>query len=107
MDEFLEGSDKGAILVSLNSNFLNDKISNLVLKTFAELPQYNFIFKIASNDILISSTENIYVDKFTLQNDILAHPKVVAFLSNSDRLSTQAACHYGVPIIGKIVQINK
>lgn len=89
---------------NMKSNMLGKETLTTILETFAQLPDYNFIWKFESeaSDLPISLSENVMIAAFLPQNDILAHPNVVAFISHAGMLSTHEALYHGVPIIGKI-----
>lgn len=79
----------------------NERLEN-ILKTFAAIPEYNFIWKFESevSDLPIKPTKNVFISKFLPQNDILAHPKVKAFVTHSGLFGTQEATWYGKPMVG-------
>lgn len=111
MEKFINSGKKGTILMSLGtnmkSNLLGDKLLTSILSTFAALPEYNFIWKFESeaNELPIPPTKNVMLGKFLPQNDILAHPKIVGFISHSGLLSTHEALYHGVPVIGKYLKV--
>jgi glucuronosyltransferase len=87
---------------NIKSNMLgNERLEN-ILKTFAAIPDYNFIWKFESaiKDLPIKPTKNVYIANFLPQNDILAHPQVKAFVTHSGLLSTQEATWHGKPMVG-------
>lgn len=99
INEFISNGKKGTILVSLASN-LGSTVLMSILRAFDELPEYNFVWNFES-ELDAASTENVLVHKFLPQNDILAHPNVIAFISHSELLSSQEAFYHGVPMIGE------
>lgn len=108
MEKFISSAEKGTILMSLGTNMKSnmlgiERLTN-ILKTFAELPQYNFIWKFESDpsDLPLVPSKNVFIGKFLPQNDVLAHPNIIAFISHSGLLSTHEAFYHGVPIIGKV-----
>lgn len=109
MEKFIISGEKGTILMSLGtnikSNLLGEKLLTNILKTFAALPQYNFIWKFESevSELPVKPTKNVMIGKFLPQNDILAHPKIIGFISHSGLLSTHESFYHGVPVIGKIL----
>lgn len=106
MLKFVEGSKRGTVLMSLGTNVKSNMLGNerltSILKTFASLPEYNFIWKFESEvkDLPIKPTKNVFISKFLPQNDILAHPRVKAFVTHAGLLSSQEAKWYGKPMIG-------
>lgn len=102
---FVESSSKGTVLMSLGTNIKSNSLGNErlteIISTFAELPEYNFVWKFESEakDLPIPITKNVFISKFLPQNDILAHPNVEAFITHSGGLSTQESLWYGKPMI--------
>lgn len=84
------------------SNLLGDETLKNILEIFKSLPQYNFIWKFESeiSELPIVPSKNVMILKFLPQNDLLAHPKVIAFVTHSGLLSTHEALYHGVPMIG-------
>lgn len=107
MEKFVSSAKKGTILMSLGTNMksalLGEELLKKIIKTFAALPDYNFLWKFEAdpNDLPIAPTKNVMIQKFMPQNDILAHPKVVGFVSHAGLLSSHEALYHGTPIIGK------
>lgn len=107
MEKFISSSKKGTILMSLGTNvkshLLGEKLLTNILKTFAAMPEYNFLWKFEAeeSELPIKPTKNVMLGKFLPQNDILAHSKVVGFISHGGMLSTHEALYHGVPVIGE------
>lgn len=78
----------------------NERLSAIV-NTFAQLPDYNFIWKFESEpqELPVAPSRNVFIAKFLPQNDILAHPSVKAFITHSGLLSTQESLWYGKPMV--------
>lgn len=105
MLNFIESGKRGTVLMSLGtnikSNMLGKETLSSIIRTFAQLPDYNFIWKFESepHELPIELPRNVMVAKFLPQNDILAHPSVKAFVTHSGLLSTQEALWYGKPMV--------
>lgn len=86
---------------NIKSVFLGKERLKSVLETFAQLPDYNFLWKFEAEveDLPIKPTKNVMVGKFLPQSDILAHPNLVAFVTHSGMLSTHEAYWRGKPMI--------
>lgn len=103
---FVESGKKGTVLMSLGtniqSNSLDNEILTYILKTFASLPDYNFIWKFESepHELPVELSSNVMVSKFLPQNDLLAHPNLKAFITHAGGLSTQESLWYGKPMVG-------
>ena len=105
MLEFIEKGKRGTVLMSLGtnmrSNMLGKERLSAIVKTFAQIPDYNFIWKFESepHELPVAPSKNVFVSKFLPQNDILAHPSIKAFVTHSGLLSTQESLWYGKPMI--------
>ncbi|CAH2041369.1 unnamed protein product, partial [Iphiclides podalirius] len=64
----------------------------------ADLPQ-RVVWKWETKS-LPGKPKNIFVSKWLPQNDLLAHPKVLAFYSHCGLLGVTEAVYHGVPIVG-------
>lgn len=86
---------------NMKSNMLGKAMLSNILEAFAQLPDYNFIWKFESEprELPIPPSRNVFIAKFLPQNDILAHPDVKAFITHSGLLSTQEALWYGKPMV--------
>lgn len=113
MEAFIKSGKKGTVLMSLGtnmkSNLLGAERLTYILKTFSQIPDYNFIWKFESDvkDLPIVPSKNVMVGKFLPQNDILAHPNLKAFISHSGMLSTHEALWHGKPIIGMPIFVDQ
>ncbi|KAI1691167.1 UDP-glucoronosyl and UDP-glucosyl transferase domain-containing protein [Ditylenchus destructor] len=103
----LENSKKGAILLSFGSIWDSTKMSEQLklsfLKVFSKFPEYDFIWKLKVNEsdiALFRSSTNLRVVDWMDQGSILAHPKLVAFISHCGQNSLSEAAHSGVPLVG-------
>lgn len=106
MKTFVESGKKGTVLMSLGTNILSsmlgEKVLTTILKTFEEIPDYNFIWKFEAepNELPVKPAKNVMVAKFLPQNDLLAHKNLKAFITHAGGLSTQESLWYGKPMVG-------
>lgn len=111
IDEFLLKGKKGAVLVSFGSNFRSDDFGRKrieeILDAFRQLPDYNFIWKFETTEMLKNVPQNVITRAWLSQNDILAHRSIKAFVSHVGLLSTQEATWHGVPLIGVPIFIDQ
>ncbi|XP_050344523.1 UDP-glycosyltransferase UGT5-like [Nymphalis io] len=102
LKKFIEESEHGVIYISFGSMLKatltpKDKIE-AITAALSELPQ-RVIWK-WEEKTLPGNPKNIYLSKWLPQNDILAHPKVLAFYSHCGLLGTTEAIYHGVPMVG-------
>nr|XP_032518412.1 uncharacterized protein LOC116770883 [Danaus plexippus plexippus] len=100
--KFIEDSEHGVIYISFGtilkpSSIKPEKLKSII-EALEELPQ-RVVWK-WNKRTLPGNPKNIYLSKWLPQNDILAHPKTVAFFSHCGLLGTTEAISHGVPIIG-------
>ncbi|XP_017040219.2 UDP-glucosyltransferase 2 [Drosophila ficusphila] len=103
LEEFVQGSgEQGVIYFSLGSNVKSKDLPperrELILKTFASLPQ-RVLWKF-EDDQLPGKPKNVFISKWFPQPDILAHPKVKLFITHGGLLSTIESIHHGKPVLG-------
>ncbi|KAM3961543.1 UDP-glycosyltransferase UGT5-like [Aphomia sociella] len=99
--KFIEESEHGVIYISFGSLLRAataplDKLQ-AIIDALSLLPQ-RVIWK-WEKESLPGNPKNIYLSKWLPQNDILAHPNVLAFYSHCGLLGTTEAIHHGVPIV--------
>ncbi|CAK1582730.1 unnamed protein product [Parnassius mnemosyne] len=99
--KFIEASQHGVIYISFGSMLRAASMSRnqleTILSTLSELPQ-RVIWK-WEEDSIPGNPKNIYISNWLPQNDILAHPNVIAFYSHSGLLGTTEALYHGVPVL--------
>ncbi|XP_072931510.1 UDP-glucosyltransferase 2-like [Epargyreus clarus] len=99
--KYIDESEHGVIYISFGSNMRTSTLPQTKLESIIaavqELPQ-RVIFK-WERKTLPGNPKNIYVSKWLPQNDILAHPKILAFFSHCGLLGATEAIHYGVPLL--------
>ncbi|XP_041981637.1 UDP-glycosyltransferase UGT5-like [Aricia agestis] len=102
LKKFIEESEHGVIYVSFGSILKPSSMSKdkmiAIIETLKELKQ-RVIWKWNKKD-LPGNPKNILVTKWLPQNDILAHPNVLAFFSHCGQLGVTEAVYHGVPVIG-------
>ncbi|XP_070497144.1 uncharacterized protein [Chironomus tepperi] len=107
--EFLDDANDGAILFSLGSKVDISHFSNetmeIILNVFSKLNQ-RVIMKWGSSE-LHNKPDNVYIDSWLPQNDILAHPNVKLFMSHCGIGGIMEAKYHGVPIIGTPLYIDQ
>lgn len=102
--EFLKNTEEhGVILFSLGTNinsadFSWEKLSQ-ILYVFSKLNQ-KVIWKWEGEKIPLNKSDNILMEKWIPQDDILAHPNIRLFISHCGLGSVTEALFHGVPILG-------
>uniref|UniRef100_A0A914DUU6 glucuronosyltransferase n=1 Tax=Acrobeloides nanus TaxID=290746 RepID=A0A914DUU6_9BILA len=86
----LEKGKKGVVFFSLGSNANTKNIpyefKKNLFEAFKNLPEYHFLVKINEGDLegeeLAKSISNLFIFQWAPQPDILAHPKLKAFITH-------------------------
>ncbi|XP_065208651.1 UDP-glucosyltransferase 2-like [Planococcus citri] len=99
---FIDSSPKGVIYLSLGSaakfsglpKHMHDSFTNVMEK----LP-YRVIWRHDKPEMVSNTSKNILVQKWLPQKDILAHPKVILFITHSGIFSTFEAIYFAVPML--------
>ncbi|XP_065208667.1 UDP-glycosyltransferase UGT5-like [Planococcus citri] len=99
---FIESSTEGVIYLSLGSvtkfSGLPKHIQDSFVQILQKLP-YRVIWRHDKPETIPKASKNILVKKWLPQKDILAHPKVILFISHCGIFSTYEAIYFGVPIL--------
>lgn len=103
--DFADSATNGLVLFSLGTNVRSDSLGTekieTILKALGRLKEYKFLWKFETKEKLpIQLPENVKIQAWMPQNDILAHRNTKLFISHCGLLSTQEAMWYGVPILG-------
>ncbi|XP_037908839.1 UDP-glucosyltransferase 2-like [Hermetia illucens] len=102
LENFIKNSTKGSVLISFGTNvrsdLFGDEKQKMVMDVARKFPDYNFLWKF-EKDPSNGKLPNLLVKTWLPQNDILAHPKMKAFVSHGGGLSTQEATWHGVPLV--------
>uniref|UniRef100_A0A1B6KQH8 UDP-glucuronosyltransferase n=1 Tax=Graphocephala atropunctata TaxID=36148 RepID=A0A1B6KQH8_9HEMI len=100
MKEFLDGAENGVIYLSMGSvvpdHFLPAEYFNNFINVFRRLPQ-RVLWKTTSE--LNNLPDNVMVSKWTPQQDVLAHPNVVLFMTHGGLQSQHETISTGVPVV--------
>ncbi|XP_008191816.1 UDP-glycosyltransferase UGT5 isoform X4 [Tribolium castaneum] len=101
LEKWINESAHGVIYFSLGSmikghTFPDEKRSEF-LKAFGRLPQ-RVLWK-WENETMSGKPDNVMIQKWMPQLDILCHPNVKAFISHGGLLGTTEAVHCGVPVV--------
>ncbi|CAI6362864.1 unnamed protein product [Macrosiphum euphorbiae] len=102
LNDFINGAEHGVILFSLGSvvseeSLGADKLNN-ILDAFLRLKQ-RVIMKFDADKYKIQLPVNVKVVKWFPQRDLLAHPKVLLFISHAGMMSTIETIHCGKPMV--------
>lgn len=104
IDEFLKKGKKGSVLMALGTNIRSDELGqdriNMVLEAFRSIPDYNFLWKFETTEMLTKLPPNVKISAWLPQNDILAHPSVKLFITHGGLLSTHETIWWGKPQVG-------
>lgn len=100
--EFIESAKHGVIYFSMGSNIkssqLPEEVRNGLLKAFSKLKE-RVLWK-WEEEHLPGKSDNLLINAWFPQDDILAHPNVKLFITHGGLLSSTEAVYHGVPIIG-------
>lgn len=111
LDTFMNTSKDGVIYFSLGTNMksanLKEQRIQIILDVMAQLPQYNFLWKMDIDENQFKVTRNVLTKTFFPQRDIFGHPKLKVFVTHSGGLSTQEAIWFGVPMIGMALFVDQ
>ncbi|KAJ6644050.1 UDP-glucosyltransferase 2, partial [Pseudolycoriella hygida] len=101
LQEILDKAEHGAIYFSLGSNVKSQNIpvekQREILNVFRKLNQ-TVLWK--WDDELPEKLDNVFVNHWYPQDDILAHPNVKLFITHGGFLSITETIYHAVPIIG-------
>ncbi|CAH1987225.1 unnamed protein product [Acanthoscelides obtectus] len=101
LEQYISESKNGVIYFSLGSTMkghtLPKEKRNAFLEVFRDMPE-RIIWK-WENDTMEGKPDNVLLQKWTPQFDIICHPNVKAFIFQGGMLSLSEAAHCGVPII--------
>ncbi|XP_062122130.1 UDP-glucosyltransferase 2-like [Drosophila sulfurigaster albostrigata] len=103
IEDFIEGAGSAGVIYfslgsNINSNDLPEERTQMLLRTFASLPQ-RVLWKF-ENDQLPGKPSNVFLSKWFPQPDVLAHPNVKLFITHGGLLSTIESIHHGKPVLG-------
>ncbi|XP_033475182.2 UDP-glucuronosyltransferase 2A1-like isoform X1 [Epinephelus lanceolatus] len=101
MEEFVQSSgDAGIVVFSLGSfikNITTDK-GNMIASALAQLPQKVLWRYSGEKPATLGANTRIY--DWIPQNDLLGHPKTVAFITHGGANGIYEAIYHGVPMVG-------
>lgn len=100
--KFVEGAEHGVIYFSLGSNLKSKDLPkekrSAIVETLRGL-KYRVLWKYEDEN-LPDKPANVFVSKWFPQDDILAHEKVIAFITHGGLLSTMETIYHGKPVVG-------
>lgn len=107
LKKFMDSHPEGVVYVSFGSaikpSSMTPEQKNVFLDSFTTLKDVPIIWKWDDDD-LTGIPENVLVQKWLPQNDLLAHPYLKVFVTHGGLGSTQEALTHAVPLVG--VPIN-
>ncbi|KAF5283541.1 hypothetical protein FQA39_LY17321 [Lamprigera yunnana] len=102
LQSLMDSSKDGVIFFSLGSNLKSRDLPlqklNIFLKTFSKLNQ-TILWK-WEDENLSGKSDNVIINKWWPQQDVLAHPNVKLFISHGGLLSVIETVYHGVPLLG-------
>ncbi|KAI5633115.1 UDP-glucoronosyl and UDP-glucosyl transferase domain-containing protein [Phthorimaea operculella] len=102
LQTYLDDSRDGVIYFSFGTNVDTAKLSKetiqVFVNVFSKLP-FDVLWK-WNQDVLPGISDNIKINKWFPQSDLLRHPKIKLFITQGGQQSTDEAIVAGVPLIG-------
>ncbi|XP_041775418.1 uncharacterized protein LOC121595468 [Anopheles merus] len=99
--KFLDGAKEGVIFFSLGSYMRSADMPKDKMKAFLEVfrnLKQRVLWKYENEDVA-RLPKNVMVRKWLPQSDILAHPKVVLFITHGGMFGSQEGIYRGVPML--------
>ncbi|XP_044755331.1 UDP-glycosyltransferase UGT5-like isoform X1 [Coccinella septempunctata] len=100
--KFLDDATQGAIYFSLGSNvksnLIRDELRQVFIETFKELP-FKILWKF-ENEELPNKPDNVMIQKWVPQADVLRHPNIKVFITQCGLQSMEEAIMNHIPLIG-------
>ncbi|XP_070509619.1 UDP-glycosyltransferase UGT5-like [Chironomus tepperi] len=101
LKKFLDESENGVVYVSFGTNIkskdLDQELLDILINVFKNLKQ-NVLWKF-EDDKLPNKPDNVMIQKWLPQADVLAHPNVKAFITQCGQQSTEEAVDRTVPMV--------
>uniref|UniRef100_A0AC34FG48 Glucuronosyltransferase n=1 Tax=Panagrolaimus sp. ES5 TaxID=591445 RepID=A0AC34FG48_9BILA len=102
--DIFDSAKKGVILFSFGSNVqsssMPEALKKAFLEAFAEFPDINFLWKYEiDEDEIAKGYKNVFTGKWLPQNDILDHPRLLAFITHGGMNSVMEGSTKGIPMI--------
>ncbi|XP_022228116.2 UDP-glucosyltransferase 2 [Drosophila obscura] len=102
IDQFLQQSQEGAILLSLGSNIkstaVKPELVQVIYKVLSGINR-NVIWKWEDLENTPGNATNILYKKWLPQDDILAHPNTKLFITHAGKGGITEAQYHGVPMV--------
>ncbi|PSN48147.1 UDP-glucuronosyltransferase 3A2 [Blattella germanica] len=102
LQKYIDEAPDGVIYFSMGSNLKSSDMSKETVQSFIEAfksLKQRVLWK-WEDDMLPGQPQNLRIQKWFPQSDILAHPNVRLFITHGGLLSTQETFNRGVPIVG-------
>uniref|UniRef100_A0A182J1V9 Glucuronosyltransferase n=1 Tax=Anopheles atroparvus TaxID=41427 RepID=A0A182J1V9_ANOAO len=111
LDAFIASAPKGAVLFAMGTNFKSKMFTPerqlMFLDAFAALPEYHILWKFDDDRLPGRASSNVLVRPWLPQNDILAQPRLRAFITHCGLMSTQEATYHAVPTVGIPIYVDQ
>lgn len=102
LKKYMDAHPEGVVYISFGSALKPSQMTfeqkNVFIDTFKELKDIPIIWK--WDDVSDGIPENVMLQKWLPQNDLLAHPNLKVFVTHGGLLSTQEALFHMVPLVG-------
>uniref|UniRef100_A0A7E4V5X1 glucuronosyltransferase n=1 Tax=Panagrellus redivivus TaxID=6233 RepID=A0A7E4V5X1_PANRE len=103
--KIFDSSKKGVVLLSFGSvaksATMPARMKQSFLDMFAAFPEISFIWKYENvSDTIADELPNVFKKTWIPQPMVLAHPKLLAFITHGGMNSVMEAGHAGVPLLG-------
>jgi len=100
--KFLDDADEGVIFFSLgtnvNTNNFGPEIADILYSVLSKLPQ-RVVWKWEDLNNKPGNASNIYFSNWLPQDDVLAHPKTILFITHAGKGGVAEAQYHGVPML--------
>ncbi|EDV93638.1 UDP-glycosyltransferase UGT5 isoform X1 [Drosophila grimshawi] len=102
IEDFINGAQHGVIYFSLGSNLKSSalplEMREALVETLRNLKQ-RVLWKFEEPN-LPGKPDNVFISDWFPQDDILAHEKVILFITHGGLLSTTESIYHGKPVLG-------